>query len=533
MESVRGQHRLYFSRFFVLLGENDGKEEEGYIGLEGYNMMRTKIIIGALLVLLTMMFSSSVNGAVNVSLDAKKATMNSQMIETALQKAKSSKSASEKIVTLPKGVFLLAKTVVVPAGVTLRGANVNAMPILRIQQNEEIPVIKMGSDTKLENVVLDGQSTVGYVNQKHNGVEMVGASANQRVRNVQIVNSQVRNFGGNGIYMKYTDRVSISGTTTSQMVVSKIGYAGIIGYSANNTKIQRVTVRDIGVAGQKLAYNIALSEYFNSKLTSQMQAKMNPRSDGALIESSNILNNAVWEGIDTHHGKNIVVRNNVILNVRNAIAIVSITLKGDMGTVSPPQNIVIQNNRINKEADYVRLKLTKSERYKTVRGIVVAGAKLKKSRDAVYATGIQILNNQVENVQTLGVYSGGITILNSFGAVIFGNKVQLETSGRTNYNGIALIINNKRFLIRGNYIGKITMPTTGVIVFRGSQNNGEWNNAKWSRVTGYRSTLMKNYRDVKLLPNGSLNLKGAKLITQIADPNGVVVRNTNKYVFQK
>lgn len=72
-------------------------------------MMRTKIMIGALLVLLTMMFSSSVNGAVNVSLDAKKATMNSQMIETALQKAKSSKSASEKIVTLPKGVFFTCK----------------------------------------------------------------------------------------------------------------------------------------------------------------------------------------------------------------------------------------------------------------------------------------------------------------------------------------------------------------------------------------------------------------------------------------
>ncbi|EUJ20661.1 hypothetical protein PGRAN_14642 [Listeria grandensis FSL F6-0971] len=245
------------------------------------------------------------------------------------------------------------------------------------------------------------------------------------------------------------------------------------------------------------------------------------------------MNNAVWEGIDTHHGKNIVVRNNVILNVRNAIVIVSITLAGDAGTLNPPQNIVIQNNRINKQADYVRLKLTKSERYKTVRGIVVAGAKLKKSRDAVYATGIQVLNNQVENVQAISVYAGGIVVENSFGAVVFSNKVQLERSGRTNYNGIALIINNKRFLIRGNYIGKITMPTTGVIVFRGSQNNGEWNNAKWSRVTGYRSTLTKNYRDVKLLPNGSLTLKGAKLITQIADPNGVVVRNTNKYVFQK
>ncbi|EUJ30214.1 right-handed parallel beta-helix repeat-containing protein [Listeria cornellensis] len=490
-------------------------------------MMQAKIVVGALLVFLTMMFSSSPNAAVELSPE-----MNSQMIDTALQKAKSSKVASEKIVTLPKGELVLARTVVVPAGVTLRGASLSAMPVLKIWQNESIPIVRMGSDTKLENVVLDGQKGK-YVNQRHNGIEIVGTSASQRVRNVQIVNSQVRNFGGNGIYMKYTDRVRIAGTTQAQMMVSNIGYAGIIGYSANNTIIQKVTVRDIGVTGQLLAYNIALTEVYNSKLATSVQAKVNPRSDGALITDSYILNNAVWEGIDTHHGRNLVIQNNTIVNVKNAIAVVSITLAGDVGTVNPPQNVMIRNNRINKQSDYVKLRLAKSEKFKTVRGIVVSGAKLKKSRDAVYATGIQVLNNQIENVQAVSIYGGGILMQSTFGAAVSGNRVQLEPSGRTNYNGIALTVNNKRTAVIGNYIGKIVAMPTEVIAFRGAQNNGEWNNAKWSKVSGYGMVLSKNYRDVTLFTDGKLNMGKAKLVTRIADPNSVVVRNTNKYTFKK
>ncbi|KGL41260.1 right-handed parallel beta-helix repeat-containing protein [Listeria sp. SHR_NRA_18] len=490
-------------------------------------MMQAKVVVGALLVFLTMMFSSGANASVELSPE-----MNSKMMDTALQKAKSSKVASEKVVTLPKGEMMLARTVVVPAGVTLRGASVSAMPALKIWKNESIPVVRMGSDTKLENVVLDGQKGK-VVNQRHNGIEIVGASASQRVRNVQIVNSRIRNFGGNGIYMKYTDRVRIAGTTPAQMVVSAIGYAGIIGYSANNTTVQKVTVRDIGVMGERLAYNIALTEIYNSKLVASVQAKVNPRSDGAVITDSYILNNAVWEGIDTHHGRNLVIQNNTIVNVRNAIAVVSITLAGDVGTVSPPQNVMIRNNRINKQADYAKLKLVKSEKFKTVRGIVVSGAKLKKNRDAVYATGIQVLNNQVENVQAVSIYGGGIVMQSTFGAVVLGNRVQLESSGRTNYNGISLTVNNKRTAIIENYIGKIVAMPTEVIAFRGAHNNGEWNNAKWSKVSGYGMILSKNYRDVALFTDGKLNTRKAKLVTRIADPNSMVVRNTNKYTFKK
>ncbi|WP_430535685.1 hypothetical protein [Listeria rocourtiae] len=496
-------------------------------------MMRTKIMVGALLVFSTMVFSSSINGSVELSTDEVKATMNNQIIELALQKAGKSKVVAEKVVTLPKGTFLLARTVVVPAGVTLRGAGLNAMPILKIRQNNRIPVVKLGSDTKLENVVLDGQGTRKSVNPKHNGVEIVGASASQRVRNVQILNSRIQNFDGNGIFLKYTDRVRIAGVTQAQMVVANIGYAGIIGYSANNTTIQKVMVRDVGVLGQRLAYNIALTEVYDSKLATGVQAKVNPRSEGGVITDSYILNNAVWEGIDTHHGRNLVIQNNTILNVRNAIAIVSITLAGDAGTIGPPQNVIIRNNRINKQSDYVRLKLAKSEKFKTVRGIVVSGAKLKKSRDAVYAMGIQVLNNQVENVQAISVYAGGIVIQATFGAIVSGNRIQLESSGRTNYNGIVLTANNKRVSIVGNYIGKLVSAPIEGIVFRGGQNNGEWNNAKWSKVSGYGMLLSKNYRGAGLFANGSLNMRNAKLVMKIADTNSVVVRNTNNYTFKK
>ncbi|EUJ47565.1 hypothetical protein [Listeria rocourtiae] len=68
-------------------------------------MIRTKVIVGVFLVYFTMVFSSSVNASVELSMDEGKAMMNSKKINEALQKAGKSKVVAEKSGDIAKRYF--------------------------------------------------------------------------------------------------------------------------------------------------------------------------------------------------------------------------------------------------------------------------------------------------------------------------------------------------------------------------------------------------------------------------------------------
>ncbi|MBC1898716.1 right-handed parallel beta-helix repeat-containing protein [Listeria booriae] len=458
------------------------------------------------------------------------AVLNSNNFEKVLKIANSNKVAANKIITVPKGNFPIKDTVQIPAGVTLKGQSQAMMPLFYMVPNRLVAMMTMASGARVENIILDGKNSVKAVSQNHNGISIKGASPANRIQNVVIHNIQIRNFAGNGIYLKYTNNISITGSTPTQMTIDRIGYAGIAGYSANNTTIRSNRIQ-----------NIALTSLYNEKLSPATQNAINPASNGAKIEDNLILNNAVWEGIDTHHGANMMIQRNVVLNVKNAILAISITLSNNQGTVSPPKNITIQFNRINNQADYTRLKIAKLPQYKTVRGIVIAGAKLTRNRDAVYATGIKVIGNHIENVQATSSNNGAITIQETQGAQVTSNQIQLEYTNpnekiyskisKTNNNAIAIIRNNKQFQVKYNLIGKIYTGNraTATISFRGPQNNGEPNNAKTQNVTANKVVFYRNYQNITLQNIKSSGKIGWLLVKTISDNNGIHVRKTNHY----
>ncbi|MBC1651006.1 hypothetical protein HCJ13_12465 [Listeria booriae] len=469
------------------------------------------------------------------------AGLNSNNFEKVLKIANSNKVAANKIITVPKGNFPIKDTVQIPAGVTLKGQSQAMMPLFYMVPNRLVAMMMMASGAHVENVILDGKNSVREVIQKHNGISIIGASPPNRIQNVAIRNIQIRNFAGNGIYLKYTNNISITGSTPTQMTIDRIGYAGIAGYSANNTTIRSNRIQNIGVPGEKLAYNIALTSLYNEKLSPATQNAINPASNGAKIEDNLILNNAVWEGIDTHHGANMMIQRNVVLNIKNAILAISITLPNDQGTVNPPKNITIQFNRINNQADYARLKIAKLPQYKTVRGIVIAGAKLTRNRDAIYATGMKVIGNHIENIQSTSKYHGAILIQETQGAQVTSNQIQLEYTNpnekiyskisKTNNNAIAIIRNNKQFQVKYNLIGKVYTGNraTATISFRGPQNNGEPNNAKTQNVTANKVVFYRNYQNITLQNIKSGGKIGWLLVKTIADNNGIYIRKTNHY----
>ncbi|MBC1212006.1 hypothetical protein HB815_13850 [Listeria booriae] len=469
------------------------------------------------------------------------AAVNSSNFGKVLKIANNNKVAANKIITVPKGNFPIKDTVQIPAGVTLKGQSQAMMPLFYMVPNRLVAMVTMASGARVENVILDGKNPVKAVSQNHNGISIKGTSPANRIQNVVIRNIQIRNFAGNGIYLKYTNNISITGSTPTQMTIGRIGYAGIAGYSANNTTIRSNRIQNIGVLGEKLAYNIALTSLYNEKLSLAAQNTINPASNGAKIEDNLILNNAVWEGIDTHHGSNMMIQRNVVLNVKNAILAISITLSNNQGTVSPPKNITIQFNRINNQADYARLKIAKLPQYRTVRGIVIAGAKLTRNRDAVYATGIKVIGNHIENVQATSSNNGAITIQETQGAQVTSNQIQLEYTNpnekiyskisKTNNNAIAIIRNNKQFQVKYNLIGKVYTGNraTVAISFRGPQNNGEPNNAKTQNVTTNKVVFYRNYQNITLQNIKSGGKIGWLLVKTISDNNGIYVRKTNHY----
>ncbi|MBC1945244.1 right-handed parallel beta-helix repeat-containing protein [Listeria booriae] len=469
------------------------------------------------------------------------AAVNSSNFGKVLKIANSNKVAANKIITVPKGNFPIKDTVQIPAGVTLKGQSQAMMPLFYMVPNRLVAMMTIASGARVENIILDGKSPVKTVSQNHNGISIKGTSPANRVQDVAIRNIHIRNFADNGIYLKYTNNISITGSTPTQMTIDRIGYAGIAGYSANNTTIRSNRIQNIGVPGEKLAYNIALTSLYNEKLSPATQNAINPASNGAKIEDNLILNNAVWEGIDTHHGANMMIQRNVVLNIKNAILAISITLPNDQGTVNPPKNITIQFNRINNQADYARLKIAKLPQYKTVRGIVIAGAKLTRNRDAIYATGMKVIGNHIENIQSTSKYHGAILIQETQGAQVTSNQIQLEYTNpnekiyskisKTNNNAIAIIRNNKQFQVKYNLIGKVYTGNraTATISFRGPQNNGEPNNAKTQNVTANKVVFYRNYQNITLQNIKSGGKIGWLLVKTIADNNGIYIRKTNHY----
>ena len=92
--------------------------------------------------------------------------------------------------------------------------------------------------------------------------------------------------------------------------ISDISYAGVMFLSSRNCTVGRNTIRR--VTGRPNAYGIAVSRETGS-------LGEHPLSSGCVIFGNHISDVTHWEGIDTHGGQDIEIRDNDISNVRIGI----------------------------------------------------------------------------------------------------------------------------------------------------------------------------------------------------------------------
>lgn len=139
-----------------------------------------------------------------------------------------------------------------------------------------------------------------------------------------------------------------------------------------------------------------------------------------------LLNNPLWEGLDTHGGENIIMKNNYIENCQTGImANVAETIISNI----KHKNIIIENNIIKGSANVSRT------------GMIVGGT------SKIMAENIKIINNEIDSSSEENVNFGSIKIWYTKNSEISNNKI---TNSKT--RGLNLGSKCINFSIKDNYI---------------------------------------------------------------------------------
>ncbi|MBA3927856.1 hypothetical protein [Listeria rustica] len=453
-------------------------------------------------------------------------------------------------VQLPAGKYELDNTVHVPGGMTLEGTrdeNGNNLTTLTVPMMNDAGTVHRlnklalvtadsgidSSNTTIRRIILDGRwdAESNILIDGHRGIFLSPFPQSkkrgdgyykdaERKHDITIEDMTIRNFGGSGIYMDFVNNVNIGELGSEQNEksnrIENIGYGGVIGYSIDNVCVSNTWISDIGLAG-KQAYGIAVS--WQKGTTDENQLANNDRSRFAdtaegeslwketpyvngyypsrnvKIVNNIIMNNASWEALDTHSGKNISFIGNRIMGVRFPIVLGGMEYDGGAISAYPPEDIDISENVINNKED---IKKYNPKPIPSERGIAANGAQfndlLKESIG--FLKGLTIKKNEVNNIQAVKNTQGGIGIHVTFRACIIGNHIN-----NTKFNGLALLSSNKKTVLQNNTITSIQEAKANemsvCIGIRGSHNNGNTSNTYSSEpLTSEGTSIMNNKLDV-------------------------------------
>jgi hypothetical protein len=131
--------------------------------------------------------------------------------------------------------------------------------------------------------------------------------------------------------------INVTNWTIDSIKITDIAYAGVLVSSGIHGRVERCTITNITQpSGYVNSYGIAVTH--NSGLSPEMA----PRSDDFVINDNIVDGVPLWEGIDTHGGKNFHVTNNRVKNARVAIALVPGPRSGV--NVDAPENFYVAGN---------------------------------------------------------------------------------------------------------------------------------------------------------------------------------------------
>jgi hypothetical protein len=243
------------------------------------------------------------------------------------------------------------------------------------------------------NVWIDGleiYNTYGTHVTSNGLIQTSGTSNTSFIQNVRITNCTIHDGIDVAIRLEYVRNFKLNNNT-----IFNFPYGGIIVFSGVSGEIKTNEISDItslGTTGSN-AYGIAVSRK-NSGTTDTL-----PRD--VTIENNVIKRVLLWEGIDTHGGQKLSVKNNKIYNCSKSIAMVAVA-----GMTQKDINIT------DNFCDNDSLGLA-SEAAIAVEGL----------SGPSYASGINILGN------TCIGGSGGIKLQYTKGVNVIGNTIKKTVGG--------------------------------------------------------------------------------------------------------
>lgn len=310
---------------------------------------------------------------------------------------------------------------------------------IRMSRDADAIVVTASGVRILDPVVSGiGATTTG----RGHGIAVMGA-AGDPLHDVRISGGRIRDLRHDGVHVEYCDDFVLERTS-----ISGVGYAGVSLVGVEDAVVQDTVVSDVRQpAGWPNSYGITVTRDATTVVATTR------RSSRVRILRNRISGVPKWEGIDTHAGSDVEIRDNVVSGCRVGIAAVPSKSAADPTTTDvAPTGLVVAGNVV-----------TRTDALGAGSGILVSGSGSTVGSDAPRATG-SVTGNTVTGGG--GSSAAGILVKLTQGLVIADNTVRSSA-----VDGICLQHSNAAISVRGNRIRGVSGPSVAIDV-RAGANDG-------------------------------------------------------------
>ncbi len=310
---------------------------------------------------------------------------------------------------------------------------------LRMSRDVDAIVVTASGARVLDPVVSGiGATATG----RGHGIAVMG-TVGDPLHDVRISGGRLRDLRHDGVHVEYCDDFVLEHTT-----ISGVGYAGVSLVGVVDAVVQDTVVSDVRQpAGWPNSYGITVTRDATTVVATTR------RSSRVRILRNRVSGVPKWEGIDTHAGSDVEIRDNVVSGCRVGIAAVPSKSAADPSTTDvAPTGLVVAGNVV-----------TRTDALGVGSGILVSGAGSTVGSDAPRATG-SVTGNTVTGGG--GTSAAGILVKLTSGFVVADNSVVSSA-----VDGICLQHSNAAITVRGNRIRGVSGPSVAIDV-RAGANDG-------------------------------------------------------------
>lgn len=335
-------------------------------------------------------------------------------------------------------------------GVTYSIPNkINFIHPVNVQGHNAILSVTTANKTAISiqssNVTIDGLEVKGAGNASYNSagqlIKTEGSSESTFYSNITIQNCKIHSNTYGALYLWFVINVKIDHNE-----IYDFPYEGVFLFSCRDGKITNNIITNIhgtGTPGLN-AYGISATA---NLITDTAYVSKNIE-----ISGNHIKDVPTWEGIDTHGGQNLTIRNNHVENCKYAILVGNYNLSGVLST---PRNIIIDNNTINQEPFVAgRYAITFASADSS---LAVSSGSITNNK--MYGAGIEIVRAQNVNIDNNKIIRGGnaagLYVVSTNTGITITNNYFEDIYSDISGNSAAILVANTDTLV--GFIGANTL----------------------------------------------------------------------------